>query len=249
MKITVPVAVVAALAVGPTVGVADAASTAKVAACNDKPAKRSACGSGGRSATRKADTVSKSWQIEAVSIEGTTTAKEDDPDYEFTMSGTTTIGTANGRGGKFQQPEKGIVTATLNGVTTKMTSTATWQDEQAGLYNCDLDWPAGSLPKSVTATGGPSRTFSDAIALRWNFVPSGWADCTQGDKRIVAPSPPQVGSDFLMTTYPASAFRKARRGTRRTLLVDLDQTATEGGVTVNQRWKGTVTLRCIATVA
>lgn len=248
MKLRIPilltVATVVALPVSAEAAKGPAAKQIRPCAGPNEPAKAPAsCGKlGGRGDTKLVD-LATSFQIAALSVDGTTAAVDDDPDFDFTMSGGTTIRAQGSDGGRFARLDKGVVGATIKPVTTKITSDARWSDEEAGVYDCSLRWPEASLPRSVTATGIPSPRFSGAIALNWNFVPSGWADCVQGDKRIPLPTVSNAPSDLTTTTYPASAFEGVQPGKLVDLRIDLRRSWTDSGITVTQTWKGTVTLR------
>lgn len=259
----VPVLTAAALVALPAGAEAAKAPKAKqVRACVDpkdpappakakkKDERKSLCGEVGRRAEQGAIDLPKAFRIVAINVDGTTSAVEDDPDFAFTMTGGTTIRSQGGRdSGLFETLEKGIVGATVAPVTTRITSDAQWSDEQAGVYDCDLQWPEASLPRSVTATGVPSRRFSRAIALNWNFVPSGWSECTQGDKRIPLPTTSNAPSDLTTTTYPASAFERVQPRKLVDLLIDIHRTWKDGEFTLTQTWKGTVTLRKLEALA
>lgn len=58
-----------------------------------------------------------------------------------------------------------------------------------------------------------------------------------------SPSTPTAPSDLTSMTYPTSSFRGAKKGAERRLKVDIDRKWPEGGITVRQTWKGSVTVR------
>lgn len=241
MKITAPAAVTV-LALALPVG-ADAATS--IAPCELKGANK-ACKTGGRKDAKRAFAVlPKAWRVVAIDVDGTTTATDDDPDFTFTMAGTTKVSFSSAKSGRFTKADDLIATAAISPMKTELTSKATWSDEQAGTYDCRLPWRAEDLPTRLTVTAGPSSRFADALTFQWNFTPSGWGECTQGEDSLPAPSTPTAPSDLTSTTYPASTFRNARKGTERRLKINIDRTMSEGGINVRQTWRGTVTVRAM----
>lgn len=244
MKITVPVSAAAVLALALPLA-ADAAPS-PVAACDAATgaSKKGSCKAGGKKdAKRTFGVLPKAWRVVAIDVTGNTTAFDDDPDFTFTMAGTTKVTFNGAKSGRFEKADDLIATATITPVKTELTSKATWSDEQAGTYDCPLPWTADSLPTRLTVTAMPSRSFADALAFQWNFTPSGWGDCTRGDDSVPAPSTPTAPSGLTTMTYPASGFRGAKKGAERKLKVDIDRKWSEGGITVRQTWKGSVTVR------
>lgn len=242
MKITVPVsAAVLALALP----VAAEAAPSPVTACDGAKGASKTCKTGGRKdAKRTFAVLPKAWHVVAIDVAGTTTATDDDPDFTFTMAGTTKVTFNSAKSGQFAKADDLVATAAISPMKTELTSKATWESEGTGPYDCSLTWPAGSLPTRLTVTAGPARRFADALTFQWNFTPSGWQDCDRGDgSAMPAPSTPTAPSGLTSMTYPASSFRGARKGAERRLKVDIDRTWSEGGITVRQTWKGSVTLR------
>lgn len=240
MKLTVPVAAALVLAFP----VAAEAAPSAVTACDGAKGASKACKTGGRKdAKRTFGVLPKAWQVVAIDVNGTTTASDDDPDFTFTMAGTTKVTFGGTRSGRFTKADALVATAAITPMKTELTSKATWSDEQAGTYDCPLPWRNEDLPTRLTVTAGPSRKFADALTFQWNFTPSGWGECTQGDASMPAPSTPTAPSDLTSMTYPASSFRGARKDTERRLKIDIDRTWSEGGITVHQTWKGSVTVR------
>lgn len=243
MKITVPVSAAAVMALALPVA-ADAAPSA-VTACDAAKGASKQCKTGGRKDAKRAfGVLPKAWRVVAIDVDGTTTASDDDPDFTFTMAGTTKVGFKAASSGRFEKADDLVATAAITPIKTELTSKATWESEGTGPYDCSLNWPAGSLPTRLTVTAGPSRRFADALTFQWNFTPSGWQDCDRGDgSAMPAPSTPTAPSDLTSMTYPASSFRNAKKGTERRLKVDIDRKWSEGGITVRQTWKGSVTVR------
>ncbi len=242
MKITFPVsAAVLALALP----VAAEAAPSPVTACDGAKGASKTCKTGGRKdAKRTFAVLPKAWRVVAIDVAGTTTATDDDPDFTFTMAGTTKVTFNSAKSGQFGKADDLVATAAISPITTELTSKATWESEGTGPYDCSLTWPAGSLPNRLTVTAGPARKFADALTFQWNFTPSGWADCDRGDgSAMPAPSTPTAPSGLTSMTYPASSFRGAKKGAERRLKVDIDRTWSEGGITVRQTWKGSVTVR------
>lgn len=249
MKITAPAVAAAVLALA-LPAAADAAPS-PVTACDaaQAPNKKGSCKAGGRKdAKRTFDVLPKAWRVVAIDVAGTTSAVDDDPDFTFTMAGTTKVTYRGSKSGLFEDADDLVATSTITPMKTVLTSKATWQDEQAGTYDCPLPWTPDSLPTRLTVTAGPSRSFADALAFQWNFTPSGWGACTRGEDSVPPPSTPTAPSGLTTMTYPASSFRDARKGAERRLKVDIDRTWSEGGITVTQTWKGTVTVRATRTV-
>ncbi|WP_320670225.1 hypothetical protein [Patulibacter defluvii] len=207
-----------------------------------KKKKRRVCGD------VRAVALPRRWQVVAVDVVGTTTARDESEDFDFRMRGTTTI-RSNGsdKSGRFQQPEKGVAVATLSPVRTAITSRATWSDEQAGIYDCDRPWPAGSLPTILNTVVVPSHQTKGALIFRWSFLPSGWSpSCVRHDgASLPAPSPPPAPSDLGTASYPASAFRDAPRKASIDLVVDQRRRWSDGTIRVTQTWRGKVELRPI----
>lgn len=246
MKITVPVPVVAAAVLALALPVAAEAGPSPVTACDGAKGPSKKCKSGGRKDAKRTFGVLPKWRVVAIDVNGTTSASDDDPDFTFTMAGTTKVSFKGASSGRFEKADALVATATINPMTTELTSKATWSSEGTGPYDCSLVWPAGSLPTRLTVTAGPSRTFADALTFQWNFTPSGWADCDRGDDSAMpAPSTPTAPSDLTSMTYPASSFRGAKKGAERRLKVDIEKTMSEGGITVRQTWKGSVTVRAV----
>jgi hypothetical protein len=243
MKITVPLSTAVLLAL--TLPAAAEAAPSAVSACDAAKGSAKKCKTGGRKdAKRTFSVLPKTWRVVAIDVDGTTTATDDDPDFTFTMAGTTKVTFSSAKSRPFGQADDLIATATISPMKTELTSKATWESEGTGPYDCSLTWPAGSLPTRLTVTAGPSRKFADALTFQWNFTPSGWQDCDRGDgSAMPAPSTPTAPSDLTSMTYPASSFRGAKKGTERRLKVDVDRTWSEGGITVRQTWKGSVTVK------
>lgn len=245
MKITVPVAAAVALALALPAAV-DAAPT-RVVACDaaTSPNKTGSCKSGGKKdAKRTFAALAGAWRVVAIDVDGTTTASDSDPDITFTMAGTTKVRYSGSKSGRFEDADDLVATSTIKPIDTVVTSKATLETGgEGGPYDCELQWTPAIMPKRLTVPAGPSREFADALTFQWNFTPSGWGDCVRGDDTTPAPSPPMGGSDLASMTYPASAFRNAKKGKDLRLKVNIDRTSEEGDITVRQTWKGSVTVR------
>lgn len=244
MKITVPVSAAAVLALA-LPAAADAAPT-RVVACDAATgaSKKGSCKADGKKdAKRTFAALAGAWRVVAIDVDGTTTASDTDPDITFTMAGTTKVRYSGSKSGLFQDADDLVATSTIKPIDTVVTSKATLETGgEGGPYDCELKWTPAVMPTRLTVPAGPSRAFADALTFQWNFVPSGWGDCVRGDDTTPAPSPPMAG-DLASMTYPASAFRGAKKGQELRLKVNIDRKSSEGDITVRQTWKGSVTVR------